>query len=57
MKARWRTSARGKFLTNRAVNDWNSLPDAVVGVRTVNGFKAALDRHWANEDSVFNYKA
>ena len=30
----------------RVINDWNSLPSAVVTAQSVNQFKAQLDKHW-----------
>ena len=37
---------RQNFLTYRAINKWNSLPQEVVP--TLNAFKARLDKHWTN---------
>ena len=31
------------FLTNRVINDWNSLPEVVVKAKILNIFKARLD--------------
>ncbi len=36
---------RFHFFTNRVANVWNDLPDLIVEAETVNGFKAAYDRH------------
>ena len=46
-----------KNFTNRVVNIWNSLPDYVVHVDTVNCFKSRLDTFWSNQDLVYNFKA
>ena len=35
------------FFTNRIINFWNSLPTDVVTSGTINIFKNALDKHWA----------
>ena len=35
------------FFTNRVINNWNSLPEDVVLSGTINAFKNALDKHWA----------
>jgi hypothetical protein len=35
---------RHNFFLNRIVNFWNRLPEEVVGARSVNGFKARLDK-------------
>ena len=32
----------------RVINDWNSIPSAVVCSPSVNAFKANLDAHWAH---------
>ena len=44
-KSRSRLDLRKYYFSNRVVNTWNSLPDPVVTVDTVNRFKAQLDRH------------
>ena len=43
-----RTSTRGNFFTLRAANDWNSLPDDVTSVGTLDVFKAKLYNTWRN---------
>ena len=40
------------FFTNRIVNNWNDLPETVVKSGSVNSFKTALDKHWA--EFMFN---
>ena len=35
---------RNKFFTNRIINSWNALSDDIVGAKTVNSFKARLDK-------------
>ena len=37
---------RRNFLTFRATNTWNSLPQEVVAAPILNTFKARLDKHW-----------
>jgi len=39
------------------VNIWNSLPDSVVDADTINTFKSRLDKHWLNQDVVYNFYA
>ena len=39
---------------SRVVNVWNSLPDYVVEAESVNAFKNRLDKHWSNQDVVYN---
>ena len=41
----------------RIVNIWNSLPNHVVDVNTLNLFKARLDRFWANQDVNYDFTA
>jgi len=48
---------RKYFFTNIIVNVWNSLPDTVVMSETVNQFKNRLDKFWAKQDMIYNYKA
>ena len=36
---------RSHFFNNRIVNHWNSLPDSVVFAKSLNSFKANLDKH------------
>ena len=56
VKDRWRTVLRGKFLAHRAINDWNALPPQVVQAKTLDAFKNALDKHWSNAESLYNYR-
>jgi len=39
------------------VNIWNSLPDTVVDADKINTFKSRLDKHWLNQDVVYNFYA
>ena len=41
----------------RVVNIWNSLLNDVVEANTVNAFKYRLDKHWSNEDVLFDFNA
>ena len=43
-KDRARLNIRASFYSQRAVNSWNSLPEAVVGADSVNSFKNRLDK-------------
>jgi len=47
---------RKYYCTERIVNMWNSLADAVVNL-TINQFKNRLDRHWSIEEMMYNYKS
>ena len=46
------TRVRRLAYASRVVNDWNSLPSAVVCVPSLNTFKARLDEHWAHVRSA-----
>ena len=48
--------ARVHFFTNRIVNNWNSLPDHIVNAGSLNVFKNSLDRLWATQDILYNYR-
>jgi len=48
---------RKHYFSARIVNIWNSLPNHVVEVNTVNLFKARLDRFWANQDVKYDLTA
>jgi len=37
------------------VNIWNSLPDSVVDADTLNTFKSRLDKHWLDQDVLYNF--
>lgn len=39
----------------RVVQLWNSLPDSVVNVGSVNIFKNRLDNHWSDKDVLYDY--
>lgn len=41
----------------RIVNIWNNLPENVVNSPNVNTFKNRLDKHWENQEILFNYRA
>ena len=41
---------------SRVVNVWNSLPNNVVEADTINIFKNRLDKHWLNQEVLFNFK-
>jgi len=43
------------YFSARIVNIWNSLPNHVVVVTTVNLFKSRLDRFWGNRDVMYDF--
>ena len=44
---------RKHFFSQRVVNSWNALPEAVVNAKTVSAFKRQLDSHW--KDDMIRY--
>ena len=48
---------RKNFFTNRIVNTWNSLPEQIVTAPSVNSFKNRLDKHWRNQEAVYDHNA
>ena len=49
----------GKYtFKNRVVKIWNSLPNSVVTAKDVKSFERGLDKHWLNQEVLYeNYKA
>jgi len=41
----------------RIINTWNSLPDFVVNVDSINIFKKRLDTFWSDQEIIFDYTA
>jgi len=54
---RFHYDLRKYYFSAHIVNIWNSLPNHVVNVNTVNLFKTRLDRFWANQDVKYNFTA
>ena len=46
-----------EFFSARIANIWNSLPNSVVDVCTVNAFKAHLDKFWQHQLVKFDFTA
>lgn len=46
MKHHTSITVRRHFFSERAMNNWNSLPDEVVQAPTLDTFKNRLDSHW-----------
>ncbi len=42
---------------HRIVPIWNNLPEEVVTAPTLNTFKNRIDRHWSDQDILYDYKA
>ena len=54
---RFHYDLRKYYFSARIVNIWNSLPNRVVDVNSVNVFKARLDRFWMDQDIKFDFTA
>ena len=54
-KPRCSTNLRANSFSHRIVNEWNNLPPKVVNCATINAFKSALERHWTNDDTKYNF--
>jgi hypothetical protein len=52
-----KTRLRQHYFKERIVGPWNSLPDKVVEAPSTKSFEKRLDKHWINQDLVFNYEA
>jgi len=48
---------RKYYFSARIINIWNSLPNCVVDVSTINQFKARLDNFWVHQDDLYDYTA
>ena len=55
-KERCNKTLRSMSFPMRIINIWNSLPDYVINASSVNSFKNSLDKYWANQDMIYNYK-
>ena len=45
------------FFSARIVNTWNSLPNYVVDVQSIDIFKVRLDKFWAQQEVMFDWTA
>ena len=54
---RFHYDLRKYYFSARIVNIWNSLPNHVVDVNSVNLFKARLDRFSMNQDVIYDFTA
>ena len=50
-----RLNIRKYFFTLRVATIWNELPEDIVNAKNTQAFKNALDKHWKNHPSKFNY--
>ena len=47
---------RKYFFTVRIMSVWNSLPESVIQANTINTFKNRLDKFWAKQDILYDWK-
>lgn len=45
------------FFSNGAISIWNSLPNEVNFMRTVDSFKNVLDKLWISQGVLYDWKA
>jgi len=45
------------FFSVRTVNIWNSLPNYVVDLQSIDVFKVRLDKFWAQQEVTFDWTA
>ena len=55
-KDRVENATRRQFFSNRVINMWNELPEAVVSASQIGTFKERLDQHWSSRDWLYNYQ-
>ena len=48
---------RKYYFLPRIINTWNSLPNFVVNVDSINIFKNRLDTFWSDQEIIFDYTA
>ena len=50
-----RLNIRKYFFTIRVATNWNGLPEEIINAKNTQAFKNALDKHWRNHPSKYNY--
>ena len=56
-KQRFNHNFRKFFFSARTVNIWNSLPNYVVDVQSIDVIKVRLDNFWARQEVMFDWTA
>lgn len=54
-KRRARLDIRKFSFPFRIVDNWNNLPESVVSAPSVKSFERRLDKHWKNQELVYDY--
>ena len=52
-----KTQLRQHYFRERITCSWNGLPDKVVETPSIQYFESRLDKHWTDQDLIFNYEA
>ena len=56
-KERPRLDCRKYSFTYRVADPWNSLTENIIQAPTVSAFERRLDKHWKNQDLMYNFRA
>ena len=56
-QGRSKLDVRRNSFTQRIIPVWNSLPKEVVTANSLDSFKKNLDKHWSNQEMLYNHKA
>ena len=56
-KTRTNLNLRKHFFTNRVIDFWNRLPEAVVSAPSVKSFERRLDKIWKDEEILYNFES
>ena len=54
-KSRNRLDIRKNYFTNRVIDVWISLPEAVISAKIVKSFETRLDSHWSAHPLKYDY--
>ena len=52
-----KSNLRKRFFTQRIIDTWNGLPSSVVNAPSLLTFERRLDKHWENQDVMYDFKA
>ena len=57
LKIKWFKKKNIYITNNRTIQTWNNLPEYAINAKTTKSFESRLDRHWKNQDNMYNYEA
>jgi hypothetical protein len=55
-KNQFHYDARKYYFVNRIVSIWNSLPDEIVSLTSLDSFKYHLDKFWSSQDIKYDWR-